>query len=196
MTSALSTVPVLRARRRWHQYSLRTLLVVMLLVAAAMSWAAAEIRKVDERRRVEESQLTMAIYTCSDRSFPWYSGWLHKLFGQEESYDYESLVLNNFASVNDDTLAAIAHFENLGQLWLNGEISITDAGLEKLAELKQLRDLSLADAPVTAAAVERLRRSLPDCKITWQTPRFSEPADADEPPAGSWTVVGSAAAAI
>lgn len=169
------------AKRTWRQYSLRTLLIVVLLASISMSWVATEFRTVDERRRAYEC-LTADIYTCGgDLGFPWYSGWLHKLFGQEESFDLEFLVLNNFASVNDDTLAAIAHFDNLGQLWLNGEIAITDTGLEHLKELKHLHDLNLASASVTAAAVERLRRFLPDCKITWNPPRpdaaISSPGD-------------------
>jgi len=171
-----------KRKRRLCQYSIRTLLVVTLLASIPLPWFSVELRKV-ERRRLAYEQLTWDIYTCNLPSFPWYSSWLHKLLGDEESYDLSFLVLNNFASVSDSTLVAIANFENLKQLWLNGEISITDAGLKHLKGLKGLRDLSLADAPVTAGAVERLRRSLPDCDITWNppTPNEQSPPSADQP---------------
>ena len=92
------------------------------------------------------------------------------MVGQEDSYDYDFLILNNFASVDDDQLAAIAEFTNLKQLWLNGDISISDEGLEHLKRLQRLRELSLGDAPVSAQAVKGLRQSLPDCDITWDRP--------------------------
>jgi len=112
----------------------------------------------------------MDIYTCDVPSFPWYSDWLYKRLGYESSYDLSFFVLNNFGTVDDDTLLAIANFTSLEQLWLNGDISITDASLDHLKGLKHLRELSLADAPVSAQAVEQLRRSLPDCEISWVPP--------------------------
>jgi hypothetical protein len=163
-----------QARFRW-QYSLRALLTVTMLASIVMTWAGLELRKVEKRQQAYE-QLKWDVYTSGGRSgFPWQTGWLHELCGQDEPYDWDFLVLNNFATVNDDTLAAIAHFENLQQLWLNGEISMTDAGLEHLKGLKRLRDLSLADASVSVAAVEDLRRALPGCEITWEPPTPSQP---------------------
>jgi hypothetical protein len=78
------------------------------------------------------------------------------------------LIFNNFADVDDDTLVAVSRFEELGQLRLNGEERITDAGLEHLKGLQQLHELDLGECSVSPEAVERLRQALPKCKVMWQ----------------------------
>lgn len=158
-----------KPKRRWCQYSLRMLLLFVLVWSVFCSWISTELRKADRRRRAFE-QIDMEIYTCDLPEFPWYSRWLHQRLGQETDYDLTFLVFHNFSSINDDTLAAVAQFDNLEQLWLNGDISVTDGGLERLKGLKRLRDLSLGDAPVTVQAVEALRRALPMCEISWEPP--------------------------
>ncbi|MDZ7617715.1 MAG: hypothetical protein U1E05_11960 [Patescibacteria group bacterium] len=153
---------------RCHQ-TILAVLVVATLAGLLLVWAAMEIRNVELRRQAHE-KLTWDSKTYSERPFPWYSSWLHKLAGNDESYDLTFLVLNNFAYVDDDTLASIAHFEDLEQLWLNGEIAISDKGLEHLGRLKRLEDLSLGDAAVSANAVKSLQQALPQCKIDWAPP--------------------------
>jgi len=160
---------------RWRQFSLRMLLLVTLVASLLVGWIAADFRNV-ERRRLAHERLLWDLKTYGgDRSFPWYSSWFYKLRGDEEPYDFTFLVFNNFGIVNDSTLETVANFDSLEQLWINGrDISITDAGLEHIKGLKRLRDLSLADAPVTAGAVESLQRSLPDCDISWNPPKVGD----------------------
>ena len=158
-----------KAKRRWYQFSLRTLLLFVLLCAIPCSWLSVELRKF-ERHRQAYKQLETDFYTTSADEFPSHIRWLHKLLGHEESYDLGMLVFNNFATIDDNTLATVAQFDNLDQLWLNGDITITDAGLEHLKRLKQLRDLSLGDARVSPGAVKKLREALPECKISWEPP--------------------------
>jgi hypothetical protein len=156
---------------RWRQFSMRTLLIVVLLCSLFVGWTATEVRRA-ERRRLAYEQLAMDIYTCGgETTFPWYTKWIHNIRGEDEAHDLSFLIFNNFAYVNDDTLKSIATFDNLEQLWLNGDIAITDVGLEHLKRLKRLRDLSLGPAPVTSVAVERLQKSLPECEISWNPPK-------------------------
>ncbi|MDY0165022.1 MAG: hypothetical protein RBS80_00675 [Thermoguttaceae bacterium] len=157
---------------RCHQ-TILAVLVVATLAGLLLVWAAMELRSVELRRQAHE-KLTWDFKTYGEKPSPWYSSWLHKLAGNDESYDLTFLVLNNFAYVDDDTLASIARFADLEQLWLNGEIVITDQGLEYLSRLKRLEDLSLGDAPVSADAVKRLQQSLPQCKIDWVPPEAGE----------------------
>ncbi len=168
MTSGESK-PVERPKRRWYQFHLWHLFIFVTVAAIGCSWFGWEMAQTEGRRLAYE-QLDMDIYTCDVPSFPWFSSWLYRLLGYESSYDLSFLILNNFASVDDDKLLAIGNFTNLEQLWLNGDISITDRSLDHLKGLKHLRELSLADAPLTAAAVEELRRSLPGCDISWTPP--------------------------
>lgn len=155
---------------RWHQFTLRALLVFVAICALGCGWMAVELRKAHRRYQVYQ-QIQDDLYTTNHGEFPWYSAWLHRMVGTKECYNPDFLVFNNFGSVNDNTMEMIGQLDTLEQLWLNGDITITDAGLEHLKRLTRLRDLSLADAPVTAEAVERLRDTLPDCEISWQAPR-------------------------
>jgi len=150
------------------QQTILALLVVAALAGILLVWAAIELRECELRRQAHE-KIVWDSKTYSGKPFPWYSSWLHNLAGNDESYDLTFLVLNNFA-VDDDTLATLAAFGNLEQLWLNGEIVITDKGLKHLTRLKRLQDLSLGDASVSAGAVHRLQQALPQCKIDWASP--------------------------
>jgi len=166
------------------QFGLRSLLVLVIAVAVPCSWMAVELKKA-KRQFQAYKHIEWDLYTTNGiGEFPWYSAWLHRMLGTEGYYDPEFLVFNNFASINDETLAMLARLTNLGQLWLNGDIAITDAGLDHLKRLHQLRDLSLADAPVSAEAVQRLRRALPACEIRWEPPTKQQrhsPAAPDRP---------------
>jgi hypothetical protein len=141
------------------------------LACLAIGWIVTDFRMADQRKRIYE-KLDLSFYTDSSGDFPWYSSWLHRLRRDEQSYDLEMLVFNNFCEIDDGTLADIAQFTNLHQLWLNGQITVTDAGLDALKSLRQLEDLSLADANVSPLAVKRLREALPRCKITWDPPEL------------------------
>jgi hypothetical protein len=158
-----------KPKLRWYQFGLRTLLLFALIFAVLCSWVSVELRRF-ERHRQAYRQLEMDFYTTSASEFPCYISWLHRLLGNEDSHDLGMLVFNNEAAIDDSTLATVAQFENLEQLWLNGDITITDAGLEHLKKLKQLDDLSLADANVTPEAVKELQNALPHCKISWTPP--------------------------
>lgn len=173
MTARESQPTTLKPRPCWYRFRLRTLLLIVLVLSLASSWIAVGLRK-EKRQRQAYEQIELGIYTCDIPSFPWYSGWLHKMFGNEESHDLTLLVFNGFTSINDNTLEAVAQFDHLKQLWLNGQIAITDAGLEQLTRLERLRDLSLGDARVTAEAVQRLRQALPNCEISWNPPTQDE----------------------
>jgi hypothetical protein len=57
----------------------------------------------------------------------------------------------------------------LDSLRLDGT-PITDAGLEHLKQLAQLRTLWLNYTHATLAGVTKLRQALPDCKIEYSRP--------------------------
>ena len=78
-----------------------------------------------------------------------------------------SLILLNCLRMNDEGLAAFSEggFEKLGSLELGGCAGITDAGLQHLKGLRNLRDLGLERTSVTKAGVESLRSALPGCDV-------------------------------
>lgn len=101
-------------------------------------------------------------------------------------------VLNlDHTHVSDANAAVFAGFENLEVLWLQGThvsdaalehiaslprlkqlyfnlTDVTDAGLVRLQELKQLENLGIGGLSLSEEAVDRLRRSLPNCEIFYE----------------------------
>jgi hypothetical protein len=87
--------------------------------------------------------------------------------GLEYLRDIEVLDLSR-TDVGDDAMPKFAAMRNLKSLSLTGT-KITDAGLEHLKGLTQLRELWLGgeyrSENVTAEGIKRLQRALPNCKI-------------------------------
>jgi hypothetical protein len=67
--------------------------------------------------------------------------------------------------VADRDLAQIGRLGHLLRLDLAGT-QVTDAGLDHLASLPQLRQLNVSGTAVTPDAVARLRESLPNLRVT------------------------------
>ena len=75
------------------------------------------------------------------------------------------------------TDADLEHLKGLGQLrklYLGGP-GITDHGLEHLKGLNQLQELQLICTAVTDRGTEELQKALPKCKIIHQTDPFEIP---------------------
>jgi hypothetical protein len=75
----------------------------------------------------------------------------------------QSLGLNGTA-VTDSGLAHLNTFTNLRILILSNT-AVTDAGLIHLSGLTNLHTLQLFGTAVTATGIEKLQKTLPDCKI-------------------------------
>jgi WD40 repeat protein len=75
-------------------------------------------------------------------------------------------VLNLYAGPADDTgLAALVPLTRLEELTLGGLGRVTDASVEHLARLKNLKRLTLSGTKITDAATQRLRAALPGARI-------------------------------
>ena len=53
----------------------------------------------------------------------------------------------------------------LQSLWLLDNGAITDAGLEYLKNLRNLRSVTMQGTKVTQAGVDKLKEALPECEI-------------------------------
>lgn len=151
------------------QFSLRLLLLAILVVSIYLAWFVVE-RRIAERRQQAYEMIEAAAPYTSGRSvarWPWYSRGLHSLLGDAQPQELVFLVFSNFAEVDDSTLEAIAQFPELTQLWLNGEIAITDAGLRHLKGLGQLETLNLGDATLSRDAIDDVCDALPSCRVIW-----------------------------
>ena len=88
MTTAPPTTP--KPRRRWLQFSLRALIIVMLLASVAMSWAAVRMQARKQKRAVEElRRLGGVVYERQSDAFgnplprKGMPAWLRNLLGDD-----------------------------------------------------------------------------------------------------------------
>ena len=170
---------------RWFQYSLRTLLVVMLWASIGMSWVGVKIWQAKrEREAVETIQKFGGGVNWHKLSGP---KWLQLLVGVDI---FNNVRIVNIAGtkVNDAGLeslkclpqlqwldlgytqitdADLEHLQGSSQLQvlLLSETKVTDAGLKYLDGLSQLRQLSLNGTAVTAEGVRKLQQALPNCRL-------------------------------
>ncbi|NQU24227.1 MAG: hypothetical protein HQ567_23340 [Candidatus Nealsonbacteria bacterium] len=181
-------------KRRWYQYSLRTLFVLVTLVAMACSWYAYEMRKAAERRaavaEIIERGGSVAYYGAAHpfRGKPprWFS-WLRKLHGDEhlgnvlivrfdgtQVTDAGLVHLKSLPNIEAIDLldtrvtdAGLAHLKSLRSLqWLRFDgTEVSDAGLVHLEDLTDLEAVYLRAMQVTNEGVKKLQEALPNCQI-------------------------------
>jgi hypothetical protein len=154
-TAPTTTTPC----RRWLQFSLRTLLVLMLVLGAGLGWLAHEAERARAQRK-----LAAAIEQLGGRvEYRAVSGgmirivvvWWGKLLGEDLSGD-ATYVHFRGALVSD---AGLAHLQGLTQLQAidlhNSQVS--DAGVAHLRGMSQLRALGLWETQVSDAGLAHLR---------------------------------------
>jgi hypothetical protein len=148
--------PTAKPNRRWLKYSMRVLLVFVLLVSIPGGWVAVEMRQTRREREAAAaiSKLGGILY-WAEPSMP---RWFRSLLGDDFSYVF----LVNLSNSN-----------------------VNDAGLESLKGFSKLHELDLEGTKVTDEGIKKLRQALPNCRICWGNslttmPRFG---DAPDPPA-------------
>ena len=152
-----------KPRLRWFQYSLRSLLLVMLLASIAMSWVAVRMQKARKQKEaVEEIK--------KSRGWVEYHpgpAWLRNLLGED---CFATVVHVSLHSQITDAgfLKHLKGLTQLQQLDLNGT-PVTDASLEHLKGLTQLQQLDLGGAQVTDAGLEHLKglTQLQTLELAW-----------------------------
>ena len=126
MTTTAPTSP--NPRRRWLQFSLRTLMVVMLVFGCGFGWFAYKIKRAREQREVVKAIEKLGGYInerTTSGGVAWATvTWLGRLAGEDLASDVTMLALS--------------------------ETQVTDAGLEQLRGLTQLCLLDLCNTEVEA----------------------------------------------
>lgn len=144
-------------RLRWFQFSLRTLLLFVLLVSIGMSWVAVRMQKAKKQREAVEAieKLGGAVSydyqvdqagQFTDKTEPAGPAWLREVLGQ----DFFANVVA--AQVNTDSgMEKLKAFPHIQSLQIVG--AVTDAGMKHVKGLSQLRELLLQGVPITDAGV-------------------------------------------
>ena len=162
------------SKRRWFQFSLRTLLLAVLVVAVWLGWYC------DRARRQKQSVTAISrlggwVYydyeLVNDKYDPqaasWVPGWLRSQLGVDFFhnvvevnlvYHYDKGKRLDNAQVTDGALYRLDGFPRLRRLLLY-EGQATDQGLAEVGRLKHLEHLYMWDAgKVTDAGIAHLRK--------------------------------------
>ena len=148
-------------KRRWFQFSLRTLLVVLtVLCLGPGSYVAYEQGKVRKQQGAVVAIESLGGYVFYDERPPRRSGLTRVIlgddtFGNVNGVDFNPLKTENRQITNAD-LRHLRSFPLLDHLALKNCRQITDGGLAELSGLPNLRYLYLNDTPVTDAGLVHL----------------------------------------
>ena len=156
MASMSNQSPKTRPKRRWMQFSMRTMLVVVSLSCVALAvWVVPAER---QRRAIEEFQamggrLNFVDNEGKSESFP--IAFLRRWLPQPYFDKVEVLWLDN-TEITDDGLAHMGHLIGLRVLNLDNT-QITDAGLAHLKGLTALQGLYLENTHITDTGLAHLK---------------------------------------
>jgi hypothetical protein len=174
-------------KRRWYQYSLRSLLVFVVICAVLCGWLGKNIeKKKKERELVEEIAKSGGVvlydYEKITGAQPSGPAWLRRLLGENFFNAVESVTFGSKQtkvseaelmsleeltelqelrlSDTDVTDAGLIHLQGLTKLQILclGGTRISDDGLERIGELSQLQTLDLQRTGVSDPGVPHLKR--------------------------------------
>jgi hypothetical protein len=149
-----------KRKRRWFQFSLRSLFVFTLICAIPCTWLGRKIeRKHTEREAVEAIvKLGGDVQYVSEQSGakPAAPSWLRDLLG-ENFFDDVELVDLSFMQVKDDGFEKLKALTELKRLLLTAT-GANDAALQNLRALTRLQELRLGETNVTDAGLDNLKR--------------------------------------
>jgi len=137
-----------KPKRRWYQYSLRTLFVFVLVAGVGFGLLGRYERRIQKEREARAQIRELGGTTLRPFLPPF----------------YVDIVLLDACHIKDEDLECLKVFANLGRLSLN-DTQVTDAGLEHLKGLTELKDLDVRGTQVTEQGVKKLRRALTNCRI-------------------------------
>ena len=186
-----------KPRRRWFQFSIRSLLLLTAAVAAIFAFW---VRPALEQRAVLQSLRGHYTYVTYDVPRHLSTGqptprfvprWLIDRLGIDFFANITGLEVYN---ANDDVLLRLTALPRLNELLLHGTDFTTDEGLSSVGKLgqlqvlglshtktndtrlkhlrglKKLEQLELSDTSVSEAGLAALKQALPQCKVTRDNP--------------------------
>ena len=161
-----------KSRRRWHQFSLRTLLIAVTLVGCGLGWFGKKVWEAKQQAAAVaaiENAGGSVLYDYEIDSHGNYvpkvaspdPAWLRAILGDRCLRIVRWVSFDTFAgdptTINDANLGHLKELMGLEYLTLSFT-QVTDTGLKQLQGLTDLRSLDLTYTQVTDAGLESLRR--------------------------------------
>ena len=162
--------------RWWFQFSIRSLLLLPVVVAIVCSWLAVERRRAEEQREavaairalhaeVTYDYVARASPTANMPPVPPGPAWARRLLGEDffadvvgiddslwEMSQVRLLIGRGWSRITDEWLEPIGRLAGIEVLDLRGS-RVTDAGLKKLEGLTRLRELNLGQTGISDAGL-------------------------------------------
>ena len=116
-----------KPKRRWFQFSLRTLLLMMLVFGCGLGWVASERQKNAKLHADIVAIRDLDGHVAIEGRKAGRPAWLHWLLGDDSFRNVTAVSLTS----TEITDAGLEHFKDLTQVqWLNlANTQITDAGI-------------------------------------------------------------------
>ena len=152
--------------RSWLRFSVRSLMVLVFLLASALGWFVYRVRTQHEAVASIQQTGAWVIYHWQWRngSFdrfgePGVPGWLIQWLGPDFFYSVKRVDIDaDFGFRADDNLMSrVGQLRDLEVLSLHGNKDVTDIGLAHLKGLTRLRFLYLSETGVTDAGLKHLK---------------------------------------
>ncbi|MGV3605743.1 MAG: sterol desaturase family protein [Planctomycetaceae bacterium] len=155
-----STAEKKRPRRKWFQFSLRTLLLMMLVFGCGLGWFTAKRRQAQQAwKRISDAEKLNIVLSAADDNHTtghiWHEGtWLEERLGIALPSPLgfaEVYISRNLKPVFQE----LAKFPELTGIWLEVEY-LTDEQLETFADEKRLTTFQIAWSPLRGTGLSNL----------------------------------------
>jgi len=167
----LSSTSPTNANQRELRFSIRSLLVVVTLIAICLAWS---VYPVLRQRRAASFVERLGGYVVYDYQFSndgrfqrtpntIVPAWMRKLLGDD--WFSRIRVVFDDTHATDDDLERIMHLADLRELQLD-KTNVTDAGMRHLKDSRQLICVAITNTPVTDAGFRELKQ-LPNLRELW-----------------------------
>jgi len=153
---------------RWRfQFSLRSLVVLVVAVAVPLGWFGVKLREAERQRKAVEAiraayGKVLWDYEVDEHGFdsgkqePPAPAWLRKVVGDDFFADVLFVAFHDPTKVGDVVLDHVEGLSRVKALDLSGT-QLTDAEVQQLKGLTELEQLFLDDTHVTDVAVKHLK---------------------------------------
>lgn len=147
-------------KHRWFQFSLRTLLIAILVLSLPLSWFAVKMERAGRQKELTEriEQLWgFVIFDWEESGAPTppYPAWLRGFLGDHFFCNVSGVIFVD-RDFGDEEAACLKELRNLKRLELH-YTGITDAGFEHIEGLAKLEVLRLKGTKISDAGLEHVK---------------------------------------